>query len=284
MIGLSATRSLERGSGMRKDEFRARLLRGETQIGLWSNGALEFLEIGAIHGADYVLLDMEHAPNTITDAQAVLRTADAHDLPVLVRLPHLEPHLAGSVLDAGAIGYIVPHVQTASAAAEAVAFAKYSPDGTRSMCPYTRGSRYVGFEGWDEFWPAQNASTVVGVIVEDALGLENLEEICAVDGVDLVWLGYGDLAQSLGLGGDVQHELIVQARQRGLELCQQYGKSAFCGLPATDGQAAFELSFQQGFRTFAWGDIYLFTDAWTRLSGHARNFGRLAGAEVPAAR
>jgi 4-hydroxy-2-oxoheptanedioate aldolase len=188
-----------------------------------------------------------------------------------VRLPRLEAHLAGSVLDAGAIGYIVPHVRTAADAAEAVAYAKYAPAGSRSMCPYTRGSRYVGFEGWDEHWPAENARTVVGVIVEDPLGLEHLEEIVAVDGVDLVWLGYGDLAQSLGLGGAAGHERIAEAQRRTLELCARHGKSAFCGLPASGGVEAFEQGYQQGFRTFAWGDIYIFADLWQRLSAGARD-------------
>src|SRR5580765_6471497 len=138
---------------MRKDEFRSRLLGGELQIGLSSHGPIELLEIAATRGADFAVLDMEHVAATIVDVQSTIQVADAHDLPALVRLPHLEPSLAAGVLDAGAIGYIVPHVQTAAAAARAVAYAKYSPHGERGMCPYTRGAGYIDFSEWDEYWP-----------------------------------------------------------------------------------------------------------------------------------
>jgi 4-hydroxy-2-oxoheptanedioate aldolase len=244
----------------RKSEFRRRMLSNELQIGMACFGAIELLEIGAARGIDFAWVDMEHTPKAIGDIYAAVRAADAYDLPLLVRLPSLEPTLAAAVLDAGAIGYLVPHVADPERAAKAVAAAKFPPDGARGMMPVTRGCSYDAAR-WDEYWPQANSETVVGVIVEDADGLENLEAICAVPGVDIVWLGPGDLSQALGRGLPGTAKTIAEATMKTLDLCRRNGKAAYCSVQVGDGGKSIASLYAQGFRLMAWSDLSLFSSA-----------------------
>jgi 2-keto-3-deoxy-L-rhamnonate aldolase RhmA len=241
-----------------------------------SFGSVELLEIAAARGLDFAWLDMEHSPKTISDVYTAVRAADAVELPLMVRLPMLDAAMAGAVLDAGVMGYFVPHIATAEDAAQAVAYAKYAPDGVRGMCPTTRTNAFGGYREWDAYWPRANDQTVVGVIVEDALGLSNLEAICAVPGVDVVWLGTGDLSQSLGRGKQSTKDTIADATMKTLNLCRRHGKAAYCPLQVVDGAAGFKYWYDKGFRFMGWGDLSIFAHAFTTLSEGARS----AAAEV----
>jgi 4-hydroxy-2-oxoheptanedioate aldolase len=255
----------------KKSTFRSRILAGEMQIGMTCLLGAEVLEIAAVRGLDFAWMDMEHAPRTVHDIVDFARAADAQDIPLMVRLPALDATIATAVLDAGAIGYLVPHVQTAEQAAQAVAFAKYAPRGERGMCHQTRSANYTEWAGWAEVWPKANEETVVGVIVEDPVGVENLEEICAVEDLDIVWLGAGDYSQTLGIGGAHTDELIMQARLRTFEMCKKHGKVAYCQLPVLGAQEAFEMWYEHGLRFFTWPDASIFAEALTGLLEGARD-------------
>jgi 2-keto-3-deoxy-L-rhamnonate aldolase RhmA len=255
----------------RKSTFRRKILDGELQIGMSCHVSVELLEIAGARGLDFAWMDMEHAPRTIHDVFTYARAADALDLPLMVRLAQLDQATATGVLDSGAIGYLVPHVQTADQARQAVAYAKYAPQGDRGMCPQTRTCGFTGWEGWHDFWPKSNEETVVGVIVEDPVGVENLEEICAVPDLDIIWLGAGDYAQSLGLGGYHVDEVVNEARMRTFELCSKYGKVAYCQLPVAGGVEAFASWYDKGLRFFSWPDVSIFAEAYSTLTEGARN-------------
>jgi 4-hydroxy-2-oxoheptanedioate aldolase len=111
---------------------------------------------------------------------------------------------------------IVPHVQSATDLQRAVAAAKFAPEGERGKCGQVRGSRY-GADGvpWSKYWKQANDDVIIMPLVEEREGIENLDEILAVDGVDVLWIGIGDLAQSYGVPGAplTEEPLLSVARE-----------------------------------------------------------------------
>lgn len=150
-------------------------------------------EVAAGLGPDLLCLDQEHAPLGTEAVHALVGAARLGGLATLVRVPAATGHHVAAALDAGADGVLVPHVESAEATAEIVRFSRYPPAGERGLGPSRANAWGRAFGGEDE--------TVVGVQVETRRAVEALDEILAVEGVDLVLVGPGDLALSLGLPG-----------------------------------------------------------------------------------
>ena len=155
------------------------------------------VELSGISGLDYLLIDCEHGPADLVALQQHIALAQAHDLPVLVRVGRGDPNMVLRVLDLGAEGIIAPHVDSAQEAAEVVRSAHYPPLGERGFATYSRAGRYGAVSAAEHLRAAQDVLVVV--MVETATGVENTDEILAVDGIDAVWVGPADLAVSLGV-------------------------------------------------------------------------------------
>ena len=188
-------------------------------------GSPALVEIMGYSGFDWVSIDMEHTSISFADVEHLTRAAQVSGLIPLVRVMHNDPMLIMKSLDAGAAGVIVPHVQCAADMKKALAAARFHPDGERGKCGQVRGSRY-GADGvaWKDYWPKANADVIIVPLVEEREGIENLDEILAVDGADVLWIGIGDLAQSYGVPGadftkdpllSVAKEVIVKANAAG---------------------------------------------------------------------
>lgn len=149
-------------------------------------------------GYDFIIIDNEHGPMGPEAAQHHVRAAEAFGMIPMVRVGENSPNLIGKFLDVGCQGIIVPHVDTAEEARKAVAATRYAPGGVRGMCP---ASHAAGYRGGDTSPFVRNAEeeTIVAVIVESQRGVDNLEEIAAVDGIDIVFFGPGDLSYELGV-------------------------------------------------------------------------------------
>ncbi len=147
-------------------------------------------------GPDFVCIDQEHAPLGVEVVHALVGAATLAGLPALVRVPGPLPHRIAAALDAGAAGVLVPRVESGTTAADIVRWSRYPPAGERGVGP-SRATAYgrAPVDGSDE--------TVVGVEIETRAGVEELDAIVAADGLDLVFVGPGDLALSLGLGGGI---------------------------------------------------------------------------------
>src|SRR5690606_2570018 len=120
----------------------------------------------------------------------------------LVRVPAADAALIARVLDAGAMGIIVPHVSCAREARHAVACAKYPPEGNRSISSSLALLNYRNFSP-EQASPIINASVFVAVMIESVSSLENLDDIAAVEGVDMLFIGAGDLSSDLGIPGQL---------------------------------------------------------------------------------
>jgi 4-hydroxy-2-oxoheptanedioate aldolase len=159
-------------------------------------------------GWELVCIDAEHAALGPSEVEALIRAADACDVRALVRVAAIEPDIARA-LDSGAAGVVVPRVETSAEAQRCVAAARYPPLGTRGAGP-GRASRY-GAELADRLISA-NQETLLVVQIETVLGSANAAAIAAVDGIDVIFVGPGDLSVSLRAEqGSAEHTATVSA-------------------------------------------------------------------------
>lgn len=177
-----------------KEKIRA----GQPTLGLFiRTPAPQIIESIAETGLDFVALDAEHAPFGINALDTCILAARASRIPVLVRVPEATSTKVLSVLDMGAAGIIVPHVKTADKALESVAASRYV-GGTRGFSGAHRAAAYGAIPP-NTFKKKSDASTIVIGQIEDADGVENIDEIAAVSTLDAVFIGRADLANSLGV-------------------------------------------------------------------------------------
>lgn len=232
------------------NKLRARLAAGQRVYGLISSIPLPLVvEMIGYAGFDFVILDLEHVgvnPQTLED---MIRAAEICGLTPLVRVPGVE---AGSILralDAGAQGIVIPHVQDADQARQAVRASRYHPQGERGIS----GGRTTGFGTLPltEYLALANREIMVVAMIEDVVGVENIEAIAAVPGIDMVLEGAIDLSQSFGVPGQAQHPQVQEALHRIAASCASQ-RVPFCAIPRAEGQ--HRSWCEAGVRAFLLGD------------------------------
>lgn len=196
--------------------FRMRLTSGEQLIGTMITFALpEVSEMLTEIGFDWLFIDVEHGPFDTRDAQMVLQGAGTR-MPCVVRVASNQEVAIKRALDIGAAGVIVPQVNSAEQAAQAVRFCKYSPRGSRGV-GLARAHRY-GLK-FQEYVDRANDEIAVIVQAEHIDAVENIEAIIQVPGIDAVLVGPYDLSASLGKLGQVDDAEVVQAIQQVTKVC-----------------------------------------------------------------
>jgi 4-hydroxy-2-oxoheptanedioate aldolase len=189
----------------------ARLRGGERLLGLVVKiPCPQIVESAGWCGYDLVVIDSEHGPADTEALEHHLRAADAVGIPALVRVGNNAGDEILRALDAGAQGVVVPHVNSAAEAVEAVAAAHYPPGGTRGLATSTRAGRH-GLVGAVEHVERAREQTVVFAQIEDAAAVPHAGAIASVPGVDAVFLGPSDLSMSLGHPGDLAHPTVDAA-------------------------------------------------------------------------
>ncbi|MFT4219900.1 MAG: HpcH/HpaI aldolase/citrate lyase family protein [Microbacterium sp.] len=208
---------------------------GRALIGMWvSTGNALSAEICAGSGLDWLLVDMEHGPNTLTTVLAQLQAVAAYGVPAVVRVPFGDPVVIKQVLDLGAQNLLVPMVSSEDEARAAVAATRYPPEGVRGVgSALARSARWARVPGY-----VQNASSHVSLVVqvESAPAVEAASAIATVDGVDGVLVGPADLAASMGFPGEQTHPEVVAAVRRVFDDVHRAGKAV--GVNAFDPAAA----------------------------------------------
>ncbi|MCC6474744.1 MAG: HpcH/HpaI aldolase/citrate lyase family protein [Burkholderiales bacterium] len=203
--------------------FKRALAQGRAQIGLWSTLAAPYaLEAIAGAGYDWILIDTEHSPADLENVLAQLQAAAPYPSASVVRVPWNDMVAIKRVLDVGAQSLLVPYVQTAAEASNAVAYTRYPPAGVRGVSAVTRATRFGRIPAY-----AKRAHEEICVLVqiETAPGLENLEAIAAVDGVDGVFIGPGDLHASLGYAGETSNPKVMPLIDDAIRRIRKAGKA-----------------------------------------------------------
>ena len=205
---------------MRQNAALAKWRRGEPSVGAWlSLGNVHTAELIANAGFDWVVVDLQHGLIDYNDLLRMLPAISTTETTPLVRVSGNNLPEINKVLDAGAMGVIVPLVNTAEQAAAAVSACLYPPDGTRSYGP-TRAMLYGG-----RGYPAEaNGQIACIVMIETQEGLDNLEAILATPGLGGVYVGPSDLALSLGLPprGDTDEPRHLAAVEQILGACKRH--------------------------------------------------------------
>jgi len=190
------------------NRFKRAIKAGQQQIGFWSSLASNIsVEILAGSGFDWLLLDCEHSPNEVPALYGQLQAMMENTTHPIVRPPWNDLVTIKRYLDAGVQSFLVPTVQSAEEAAQAVAYTRYPPDGVRGFAVATRASRFGRVKNYHQRAPEE---ICVLVQIETQKGLDNLEEIARVKGVDGVFIGPGDLSAGIGYLGDQGHPDVQQ--------------------------------------------------------------------------
>ena len=213
---------------MRENLLKRRLEKSDICLGMQLfSGSPGLLEIMGYSGFDWVMIDTEHGPVGVLDTIALehlVRASRASGITPIVRVTENNPKMVMKAFDAGAMGILVPHTKTKEDAVRMVQAAKYMPAGTRGVCHVTEAGDF-GLMDLAEYLRVANDETMVMALIEDREGVENIEEIVAVEGVDAVMIGPFELSISLGVTGQIEeggrndHALMVKARDRVIDVC-----------------------------------------------------------------
>jgi 4-hydroxy-2-oxoheptanedioate aldolase len=193
--------------------------------------SVEVVEMIGIAGFDTVILDMEHGPYGIQALGPLILAARARGLTPIARVRCNDPALVGAALDCGAAGVLVPNVSSAQAASELVAAARFAPQGRRGVNPWVRAADFQAGPGW---FAQANAAVAVIAMIEGREGIAALPEILQVEGLDAVFLGPVDLAQSLGVGLEPEHPKVVAAVSEVVQAAAAAGKATAVFAPTAE--------------------------------------------------
>jgi 4-hydroxy-2-oxoheptanedioate aldolase len=228
--------------------LKGRLQAGEAVYGVFcSIPAALSVELIAAAGYDFLVIDLEHTLINPNQLAAMLLAARASNIAALVRVA--SPHQVLQVLDAGAEGIVFPRIRTAQAARDAVSFCHFAPMGQRGLNS-TWHSRY-GRDDLARFTNMAGEQTLVVVMIEDCEGLDNVEEIAGVEGVDVLLEGAADLSQSFGLPWQTHHPKVRVAVSLVSAVARAHHKT-FCAMPRVPGD--FESAYRDDIRMFILGD------------------------------
>jgi 4-hydroxy-2-oxoheptanedioate aldolase len=203
--------------------FKRALQAGKAQIGLWSSLSSNYtVEVIAGAGFDWILLDMEHSPNDLESALAQLQAAAPYPSHPVVRVPWNDMVSIKRLLDIGAQSLLVPYVSTADEARAAVSYTRYPPAGVRGVAGTTRATRFGRVKDYAR--RAQEELCLL-VQVETQQALDNIEAICAVEGVDGVFIGPADLHASLGYTGEIANPKVKPLIDEAIKRIRKCGKA-----------------------------------------------------------
>lgn len=179
--------------------------------------------LGMEGGFDGLWVDVEHAGLTTRDIEAAATAGKAHGLETFVRVPPTDYATITRCFESGASGIMAAQVTGAAQAEEIVSWAKFHPRGRRGLNPLGYDGRF-GTVPLAEFTERANWDTFVAIQIETASSVEEVDDIAAVDGVDLLFVGPSDLSQALGVTGDFTHERCLEALDSVAAACERHGK------------------------------------------------------------
>ena len=173
----------------------------------------KIIEILAYSGLDFVIIDTEHTLLSTEKIDLLIATAKSCKILSFVRIKSSEMSMIPKVLDAGADGIIVPHIEEPKQAEDLVKMCNYPPIGYRSMCSGVRASKYG--HGYDK------SSPIIGCIIESRRGIDGITEIAQVEGISFILIGPRDLSLDLGFNGQYNNQVVQEVIGRAFSLISQ---------------------------------------------------------------
>ncbi|MBK8018224.1 MAG: HpcH/HpaI aldolase/citrate lyase family protein [Betaproteobacteria bacterium] len=209
---------------MPENRFKRALKSGSAQLGCWlSLGSHAAAEIAAGAGFDWLLIDMEHAPNELPSVHAQLHAAAAYPVATMVRPPWNDTVVVKRLLDLGVQTLLIPFVETAEEARRAVAATRYPPGGVRGVSTNSRANRFGRVR---DYFARVEEEMCVLIQIESKRGVENLSEIAKVEGLDGIFIGPQDLAAGYGHLGNPGHPEVQEVIAAAIDKIRAGGKAA----------------------------------------------------------
>ena len=253
--------------------MKASLKRGEVLIGTFvlEFGGSAIATLLASAGADFVIADLEHSSFSIETVGRIVRDARGANLPCIVRVPVLERHFVSRILDAGATGVMIPRVESGEDLEKIRKWTKYAPEGDRGVAFGIGHTDYGDFTKLDTREYVRQANEEILCIgqIETVKAVENLEDILTIGGLDVVFIGPYDLSTSMGISGELDHPLLLDAIKKVITLTQ--GHNIPLGCYVNDFESG-EQWLRLGVQLIACGnDAFLLTCKFAEESGKFKN-------------
>lgn len=205
--------------------IRRRALEREVVAGTFLNlGSAVTAEIAGKSGLDWVLIDIEHGASDLETLRIQLQVVSGTPAVPIVRIAANEPPRFKRVLDMGASGVMVPYVSTVAEAEQAVASSRYPPRGIRGVAKLNRGSEFG--RDFEEYFSKSHELLTTVVQIETPEAVNAIDDIAAVDGVDVLFIGPLDLSVNLGIPQQFDHPRFLDARTRVSDAARRAGKAA----------------------------------------------------------
>lgn len=180
-----------------------------------------FIEIMGHSGIDFVIIDLEHSPNSVQTVQNLIRAAEVAKIFPVVRVKEDNSSIIGEVLDIGAGGIQVPQINDSEMAEEIIRLSRFSPEGMRGVCRFVRAADYSSMDRFRYFKVSNEAVIILQLEGEEAI--RNIDGILDVPGADIIFVGPYDLSQSLGVPGEIDHPVVVEKMNEIVEKSIQKG-------------------------------------------------------------
>jgi 4-hydroxy-2-oxoheptanedioate aldolase len=202
---------------------REKLERGELSLGVGIRvmRGVEIVKAMKSVGFDWLFIDLEHSALSIETASQLCLAALDIGISPLVRVPNSEYSLATRLLDNGAVGIVVPHVETAQEASTIVDRLRYPPQGHRGVFSIMPQFEY---KPTANLTTSLNNSNLIAVMLESTAAINNAEAIAAVPGIDVLLIGTNDLCIEMGVPGELGHAKVVEAYARMIAACRKHAK------------------------------------------------------------
>jgi 2-keto-3-deoxy-L-rhamnonate aldolase RhmA len=224
-----------------------------------------------VAGLDFVVIDMEHTGLSATNIADLIAWFKATNITPFVRIPEFQYHFVSRNLDNGAMGIMLPNVETIEQATALINAAKYAPQGNRGVGLGTANTDFRKVNA-RHFMDYANENTTMICQIESQQGVDNIEEIAALPGVDILWIGHFDLTQSLGIIGDFHHPKFLDALKKVIDAGKKHGKGIAIQ-PTYMDQA--EEWLKMGFNVLSYsGDSFVYTQAMCESVDRLRDITR----------
>ena len=194
---------------MQNNNFiKNKLKKGIPVIGTWSVIPSPIVtDIIASTGIDFIIIDAEHGPISFSEAQEMAIACESRGVSPIMRVGGVIEADILKALDIGMHGVQIPNVTNRGDVKSIINYSKYPPVGDRGFSPFTRAGNY-SIENSKTHTSTSNANTLIGINIEGEEGINNLDQILSVDGLDIVFVGLFDLSKALGIPGDVDNPKV----------------------------------------------------------------------------
>lgn len=207
-----------------KNTLKNKLNRGKTVCGIWSMIPSEVVvEVAATSKLDFIIIDMEHNWTPYNILKNMVGISRVYDFEVVVRAANKDEDHILKILECGVTSILIPHIRNKKECEDIIKICKYYPLGNRSMSPYTINHQYSD-KNLKNSIKINNDNLLLGVLVESKCYLDTIREICSVDNLDIIYTGIYDIAQDMGLNGNLYDKRIMDNHKLCTDIIKNSGK------------------------------------------------------------